>query len=140
MYAEHPYLGYPSISQKNCAMKLMLFSISMRKTDSTHEIKNFCNLWDQRVNRGQKRPLCQKVRIWSKEKKIIYQFFNTRICAFMTYGQFPPRSSSNSRFVTQDSKVRGPHGGEALFRINADSTLTCYFKYLITVLHIQKPP
>ena len=31
----------------------------------------------------------------------MYQFFKTRICNFMTYGQFLPKSSSNFRFVVQ---------------------------------------
>ena len=68
----------------------------------------FCNFWDLGENRGQKRPLGQKVRIWSNEKILIYQFFKTRICAFMTYGQFLPKSSSNLTFVIQDLRVPGP--------------------------------
>ena len=55
----------------------------------------FCNLRDLRENRDQNRPLGQKVRIWSNEKKILYKFFKTRICPLMTYSQFPPNSSSN---------------------------------------------
>ena len=47
------------------------------------------------------------MRIWSKEKNLIYQFLKTRICAFMTYGQFLPKSSSNLRFVVPDPRVRG---------------------------------
>ena len=41
----------------------------MRKTESPCEKKDFCNLQDLRENRGQKRPLGQKVRIWSNERK-----------------------------------------------------------------------
>ena len=31
---KHPYLGHPSISKKKYTIKSMLFSISMRKTES----------------------------------------------------------------------------------------------------------
>ena len=78
----------------------------MRKIEFPPE-NVFYNLRDLRENRGQKRPLGQRVRIWSKEKNLIHQFFKTRICDFMTYGQFPPKSSSNLRFVIRDSRVRG---------------------------------
>ena len=53
----------------------MLFSISMRKMELPLE-SIFCNLWDLRENRGQKRPLGQKVRIWSNEKKNHYINFS----------------------------------------------------------------
>ena len=36
------------------------------------------------------------------KKKFIYQFFTLRKSAFMTYGQFPPKSSSNLRFFSFD--------------------------------------
>ena len=40
-YHFHSYLGHLSISQNNCAIKSMLFSISMRKTESPCEKKFF---------------------------------------------------------------------------------------------------
>ena len=106
-YGKHPYLGHPSISQKKCAIKSMLFSISMRKTESPCE-KNFfvtfrtCEKIE--VKRGH---LVKKWEFGQKKIFLLYQFFKTRICAFMTYGQFPPKSSSNLRFVVWDSRVRG---------------------------------
>ena len=103
----HPYLGHPSISQKNTQLNQCCFQYLWEKQN--HSAKEFfCDLRDLRENRGQKRPLGQKVRIWSNKKKLIYQFFKTRICAFMTYGQFLPNSSSNLRFVIRYSRVRGP--------------------------------
>ena len=62
--------------------------------------------------------LCKKIEVkggWyvkklefdQTKKNLIYQFFKTRICAFMTYGRFLPKSSLNSSFVIRDSRVRG---------------------------------
>ena len=45
-------------------------------------------------------------------KKSVYQLFKTRICAFMTYVQFWPKSSSNLRSVVWDSRIQG-HRAEA---------------------------
>ena len=43
----------------------------------------------------------------AKQKKVsLYQLFKTRICAFMTYVQFWPKSNSNLRSVVRDSRVR----------------------------------
>ena len=64
---------------------------------------------------------------WSKsenpvkpKKSLLYQFFKTRICAFMIYGQFAPKCSSNLRFVIRDSRVPGPrlHPCEGLEPLN----------------------
>ena len=107
-YFSHPYLGHPSISQKNCAIKSMLFSISMRKTKSPCEsifFVTFRTCEKIEVKRGH---LVKKWEFGQKKICLLYQFFKTRICAFMTYGQFLPKSSSNLRFVIQDSRVRGP--------------------------------
>ena len=52
--------------------------------------------------------LDKKWEFGQKKKNLIYQFFKIRISVFMTYGQFPPKSSSNLRFVIRDSRVRGP--------------------------------
>ena len=109
----HPYLGHPSISQKKYAIKSMQFSISMRKTESPLE-KNFFVTFGTcekiEVKRGH---LVKKWEFGQTKKILIYQFFKTRICAFMTYGQFPPKSSSNLRSVIRDSRVWGLREGEA---------------------------
>ena len=102
----HPYLGHLSISQKKCAIKSMLILISMRKTESPCERKKFVTFGTSEkmeVKRG------HFVKKWEfgQRKKNIYQFFKIRIYAFMTYGQFPLKSSSNLRFVIRDSRVRG---------------------------------
>ena len=57
------------IGSREYTIKPMLFSISMRKMELPLESIFFCNHQDLRENRGQKRPLGQKVRIWSNEKK-----------------------------------------------------------------------
>ena len=62
------------------------------------------------VKRGH---LVKKWEFGQTKKILVYQFFKTRICAFMTYGQFPPKSSSNLRFVIRDSRVWGLCGCEA---------------------------
>ena len=49
----------------------------------------------------------KKLEFDQTKKNLIYQFFKTRICAFMTYGQFLPKSTSNLMFVIPDSRVRG---------------------------------
>ena len=49
--------------------------------------------------------LVKKWEFGQTEKILIYQFFKTRIYAFMIHGQFLPKSSSNWRFVIQDSRV-----------------------------------
>ena len=49
--------------------------------------------------------LVKKWEFVHTKKNLLYQFFKTRICAFMTYGQFPPKSRSNLRFAVQDSRV-----------------------------------
>ena len=36
----------------------------------------------------------------------IYQLFKTRMCAFMTYGEFLSKSGSNFRLVVWDSRVQ----------------------------------
>ena len=56
------------------------------------------------VKRGH---LVKKWEFDQTKKNFIYQFFKTRICAFMTYSQFLPKSCSNLRFVVRDSRVRG---------------------------------
>ena len=35
----------------------------------------------------------KKLEFGQTEKKLLYQLFKTRIFSFMTYGQFPPKSS-----------------------------------------------
>ena len=64
---------------------------------------------------GLARKSSSKEATWSKSENLfkwkknwLCQFFKTRICAFITYGQFSPKSSSNLRFVILDSRVRGP--------------------------------
>ena len=107
----HPYLGHPSISKKKYTIKSMLFSISIKKTESPHEKKIFVTFGTCEkieVKRG------QLVKEWEFDQKkniLMYQLFKTRIYAFMTNGQFPPKSSSNLRSVIQDSRVRDlwPH-------------------------------
>ena len=56
--------------------------------------------------------LVKKWEFGQTEKILIYQFFKTRIYAFMIHGQFLPKSNSNWRFVIQDSMVRGFGAGE----------------------------
>ena len=51
--------------------------------------------------------LVKKWEFGQTKKNSLYQFFKTRICAFMTYGQFLPKSASNLMFVIPDSRVRG---------------------------------
>ena len=51
--------------------------------------------------------LVKKWEFGQTKKNSLYQFFKTRICAFMTYGQYPPKISSNLNFVIQDSNTRG---------------------------------
>ena len=46
----------------------------------------------------------KKLEFDQTKKNFIYQFFKTRICAFMTYGRFLPKSSLNSSFVIRDSR------------------------------------
>ena len=104
----HPYLGHPSISKKKCAIKSMLFSISRRKTKSPCEKKFFVTFGTCEKIEVKRGHLVKKWEFGQKKKILIYQFFKTRICAFMTYGQFPPKSSSNLRFVIRDSRVRDP--------------------------------
>ena len=62
---------------------------------------------------GLSRKLRSKEATWAKsenlvkrKKDILYQLFKTRIYAFMTYGQFQPKTSSNLKFVIRDSRVR----------------------------------
>ena len=98
--------------KKNVQLNRCCFQYLWEKQN--HPVKVlFCNLRDLRENWGQNLSFGQKVRICSNEKKILYQFFQTRLFAFMTYGQFPPKSSSKLRFVLQDSKIRGLRGGAA---------------------------
>ena len=50
--------------------------------------------------------LVKKWEFGQTKKNLIYQFFKTRICAFVTYGQFPPKSSSIwDRSEIQGSKI-----------------------------------
>ena len=54
---------------------------------------------------------CEKIEIKRGhfEKRILlYKYIKTRICAFMTYSRFLPKSSLNLRFAIQDSRVRNP--------------------------------
>ena len=67
-----------SLSLKKYAIKLMLFSISMKKMELPLERILFVNLRDLQENWGQKRPLGQKVGIWSNKKIVFccYNFYN----------------------------------------------------------------
>ena len=51
--------------------------------------------------------LVKKWEFGETKNILVYKFFKTRICAFMTYGQFPPKSTSKLIFVFPDSMVRG---------------------------------
>ena len=96
-----------SLSLKKYPIKLKLFSISMRKTELPCEsifLITFGTCEKIEVKRGH---LVKKWEFGQTKKILLYQFFKTRICAFMTYGQFPPKSTSNLRSVIQDSRVRG---------------------------------
>ena len=58
------------------------------------------------------RQYAKKLEFGQTKKISLYQLFKTRICAFMTYVQFQPKGSSNSRLVLRDLRVRG-HRAEA---------------------------
>ena len=61
--------------------------------------------------------LVKKWEFGQTKKKSLYKFFKTRICAFMTYGQFPPRSSSSLKFVIRYSRLRDPQPRPRIFKI-----------------------
>ena len=96
------------ITQKKLTPEMdMIFSIYM--TYEMTQWKNFKKVCgDSQQNWGQRRPLGQKVRIWSNKKILLYQFFKTRIWAFMTYGQFLPKNGSNFRSVIRNSRIWDP--------------------------------
>ena len=98
---------------KKYAIKLILFSISIRKTGSPSESIFFVTFGSCEKIEVKRGNLVKKWEFGEMKKILIYQFFKTRICAFMTYGQFLPKSSSNLRFVIRDSRVRGLSAGEA---------------------------
>ena len=75
-HSSHPYLGHPSISKKNTQLNRCCFQYLWEKQNHPAKAFFFCNLRDLQENEGQKRPLGQKVRIWSNEKKIHYINFS----------------------------------------------------------------
>ena len=70
---------------------------------------NFLNfwVWPLKIFEVKGGQYAKKLEFGQTKKISIYQLFKTRICAFMTYVQFWPKSSSNLRSVIWDSKVRG---------------------------------
>ena len=103
-----PLPGTSVYLSKKCAITSMLFSISMRKTESPCEKKIFVTFGTCEKIEVKRGHLVKKWEFGQKKKILIYQFFKTRIYAFMAHGQFLLKSSSNWRFVIQDSRVRGP--------------------------------
>ena len=109
----HPYLEYQSISQRAYPIKPMLFSISMRQMELPLKVIFLKPSGLARKSRSKETTWSKSENLVKRKKKILYQFFKTRICAFMTYGQFLPKSISNLRFVIRDSRVQGLSAGEA---------------------------
>ena len=93
--------------KKKYTIKPMLFLISMRKMESPFESIFFVNFGTCEKIEVKRGHLVKKWEFSQMKTILLYQFFKTRICAFMTYGQFLPKSSSNWKFVIQDSMVRG---------------------------------
>ena len=93
--------------KKKYPIKPMLFSITMRKMELPHESIFFVSFGSCEKIEVKRGHLVKKWEFGQTKKILLYQFFKTRICAFMTYGQFPPKSTSNLRSVIQDSRVRG---------------------------------
>ena len=70
---------------------------------------------------------------FAQTKKNKYQFFKTRRCAFMTYGQFPPKSSSNLIFVIRDSRVHNEdevYGGAKKFCLVVSYSQSIFISYI----------
>ena len=95
------------LSLKKYPIKLMLFPISMRKTKSPREKNFFVTFRTSEKIEVKRGHFFKKWEFGQTKKKLIYQFFKTRICTFMTYGQFLPKISTNLRFVIRDSRIRG---------------------------------
>ena len=72
---QHPYLGHPSIFQKKCAIKSMLFSISMKKTKSPRE-ENFFVTFGSCEKIEVKRGHLVKKWEFGQMKKILYINFS----------------------------------------------------------------
>ena len=83
----------------------MLFLISMRKTESPCEKKFFVTFRTCEKIEVKRGHLVKKWEFGQTKEISLYNFFKTRICAYMTYGQFPPKCSSNLRSVIRDSRI-----------------------------------
>ena len=61
------------LSEKNTQLNQCCFQYLWEKWNYPLKVF-FCNLWDLRENRGQKKPLGKKMRIWSNEKNHYINF------------------------------------------------------------------
>ena len=131
-----PQPGTSVYLSKNNAIKLMMNSISMRKTESLCEKKFFVTFGTCEKIEVKRGHLVKKWEFGQMKKILIYQFIKTRICAFMTYDQFPPKSSSNLRFVIRDSRVRDPRVQASNPWISDDkSQIWATFRQKLTIGH-----
>ena len=71
----HPYLGRPSISQKKYTIKLMLFSVSMRTTETPHEMKYFVTFGTCKKIEVKRGHLVKKWEFGQTKKKFIISIF-----------------------------------------------------------------
>ena len=53
--------------------------------------------------------LVKKWELGQTKKFLCINFSKLEFVLFLTYGQFPPKSSSNLKFVIRDLRVRGPY-------------------------------
>ena len=95
-----------SNSKKSCRNAAIVLSIVMKNGIDPWNLFNFW-VWPLKIFEVKGGQYAKKLEFGQTKKISIYQLFKTRICAFMTYVQFRPKSSSNLRSVLWDSRVRG---------------------------------
>ena len=92
--------------KKSCRNAIIVLSILMINKIDPMNFFNFW-VWPLKIFEVKGGQHAEKLEFGQTKKISIYQLFKTRICAFMTYVQFRPKSSSNLRSVVWDSKVWG---------------------------------
>ena len=90
--------------KKRCRNATIVLSVLMKNRIDPSNFFHF-SVWPLKIFEVKGGQYAKKLEFGQMKKISIHQFFKTKVCAFMTYVQFLPESTSNLRFVIRDSRV-----------------------------------